>query len=142
MSNDPEIMFPDRQIKIGEDTVTVRELKWKQQLDFFAQLGAFLKKVQDEKGEVRLDIGIITDLIKGTTELVDALLAGAIDKDAAWLEQRRTSEVLAIIEEALELNLQVLKESGKRLAGRLKESGVGRTATPAAARSEAPTLSS
>lgn len=149
MSTDQQILFPDRTIAVGTSDggqpkeVIVREMVWKDALDFLGQLGSFLQKVQDEKGEVRIDIGIITDLIAGTRELVESLIAKATDKDVAWFESLRLSDVMKVIESALDLNLLVLKESGKSIAGRLKESGVGRTATPAAARrSEGPTPSS
>jgi hypothetical protein len=136
MATDAAILHPEKTLMVrrGSESieVTVSELAWPDAIAFLGKLGSHLGKLINEKGEVRVDLGLITELIAGSTELANELIAKSTDEDADMLKDMRASDALAILDAALELNLSdELIERGKTIAGRFKKFATMRTANPA-----------
>jgi hypothetical protein len=138
MTPDANVLFPDREFMVGEEKVTVREMLWPDALAFLRKLGTYLEKFMNEKGEMRVDLGLITEVITATDELATMLIAKSIGKDEAWLAALSMSQGLEILGAALEVNLtEDLLEKGKKIAGFLQtfaDAGM-RVAKPASERS-------
>jgi hypothetical protein len=141
-TEDADILFPDREITVGgKQKIKVRELAWPDARAFMTELAGYLEKLFDAKGEVKIDVSVITGLITTTDELISSLVAKTTGKDKAWLDTLPLGSVLDLIETALALNLSdELLAKGKKIAGSFTRfADARRTASQAA--SAAPTPS-
>lgn len=134
MTSETEILHPAKSLKIHGETVVVRELKWKDALEFLNQLGGFLGALIDNKGTLRVNISAFADLIKSTSSLSAMLVCKSAAKDEAWLDTLSLGQMLELLDTALALNLsEEIIAKGKKIAGRFQNfaGGTLRTAPPA-----------
>ena len=137
-----KILFPNKEVNIGDQTVKVRELKWSDTLEFLKQLGGYIGKLMNEKGEVAVTPDLIVEMVTSTDELTTSLLRRCTDLEVEAIAQLPMTAALDLVDAALELNLSDdLIAKGKNIAGRFQKfAGVApRMAMPASAR---PTISS
>lgn len=132
---DEDILFPDREVAVGGNkSIKVRELAWPDARAFLAELGGFLAKLVNEKGEIRIDVGIITEIITASDELVASLILKTTGLNKTELDKLPIGAVLELLDAALELNLSDdLLAKGKKIAGRFQKfaDNARRTAPPA-----------
>jgi hypothetical protein len=140
-TDDADILFPDREVAIGKQSVKVRELAWPDARAFMTELAGFLGKLMNDKGEVRIDVGIISEIITASDSLIESLILKTTGKDKAWLETLPIGAVLDLVGTALDLNLSdELLVKGKKIAGSFQKfADARRTATPAASVPPTPT---
>lgn len=137
MATDAKILFPDREVKIGDETIKVRELKWAETLAFLKELGGYIGNVMDAKGEVQVSPSTIANLVASSEGLTVSLLTKATQMDANRIAELPMSAVLELVDVALELNLSDdLIAKGKSIAGRFQKFAGARPriATPASER--------
>lgn len=87
-ATDLEILFPDREITVTGKTVTVRELRFAEQLQhhhLLAPLAAALESTDPTSLAGAGSINRIYDLLAGHAEQVLALVALCCDQDEAWV---------------------------------------------------------
>jgi hypothetical protein len=120
MGDEAAILAPDREVKIGDEKVTVRELKWSEGRAFLKQMTNYLGGLFDEKGEVQVNAAGVAKLITETEELIESLITKSTGKDAQFIGNLQLGQIMALLEVALELNLFALIEKGKAMAGRFR----------------------
>jgi hypothetical protein len=119
MATDAAILFPNREVAIGEEKIKVTELAWPDALAFLRELGTYIGKLIDEKGEVRMDVGMLTELVMGTESLSALLLEKTTGRDAKSFPLSHALDVLKV---AIELNVTPeIIARGKALAGSLSK---------------------
>lgn len=129
-----EILNPVRSVKLAAGELQVRELNWRDALEFMAKLSKHAGALFDEKGSVTLDLEKLGSLVMGTKEVADHLLMKATGREQEWVDGLSLSEALVVIDAALELNLSPeLIARGKKVAGRVQGAfgREGRVATSA-----------
>jgi hypothetical protein len=142
MSNEAQILFPQKELKIGGQTVIVRELAWPHATEFLSSLGKHVGELYDSAGKVKFGLSEIGDVIKNSAELSTYLLEKSTGRPVGDFSLGAGLEVL---DTALELNLsEEIMAKGKKLAGRFQGviGGLNPTARRSAAASATPTPSS
>lgn len=125
MSEDRDILFPNREVAIGEgerkQKVIVSVLAWPDAIEFLRKLGDCLGSIGkffDAEGNVRVDVGFVVELIAGSDVLSTFLLLKATGRDEEWLKKLPYHHGLELLAVALELNLSdKLLDKGKAVAG-------------------------
>lgn len=136
MTPESQILFPQKELKIGDESFVVRELAWSEALDFLKKLGGYLGSLMNDKGELVVTVSGLTDLISNTQELSATLVAKATGRTAESFENLSLGQMLDLIDAALELNLsEEIIAKGKNIAGRFQRFAgkTPRMATPASA---------
>lgn len=140
MTNSTPIIRPEITVSLGSEKITVRDLPWQEALEFLRLLAGHAKGLMADivkpaaGGKVEVNVGALlpklTDLITNASELSDFLLTRSTGKDSAWLAQRSTLEIFALLDAALEVNLSDgLLELGKKVGGRLGRVFAAKTST-------------
>lgn len=130
MSNPTPIIRPEIEVTLGNEKITVRDLPWQEALKFMSLLANHAKEIlvavakPSSEGKLGVDMELLlpklADLITNADELSDFLLTQSTGKDSAWLKQRSTLEIFALLDAALEVNLSDgLLALGKKVGGRL-----------------------
>jgi hypothetical protein len=133
MGTDAEILHPDRELTVAGKKITVRELAYPAALKLLSMLSGSIDKLMDGKGEVRMDVGVITQLIASSTELFDFVLEKTTDLDEPAKEELLLGQAIELIGAGIELNLKIVLERGKKMAGHFQQfADMQRTVTPAA----------
>jgi len=116
-----DILYPVIEVRIGSDRITVRELAWREALAFLQQLAAAITATLGTDGTFTLTPQSVQTIVAGSAELTEALLCKSCDRDAAWLARQRTTDILALLDAAIELNLSPeIIDRGKKIAGRVQ----------------------
>jgi len=124
--NTPSIFNPDKTVELSNgDKITVKLLKWKMALAFFAKLRERFKDLLDEKGNLALDASKILDAISTNIELLEWLVLESTGKDAAWLEQIDLGDMTKVAFKAVEINLGVVASEIKNVRSRLTTLAAG-----------------
>lgn len=119
MANDSEILFPAREVRVGNGTVKVNELAWPDARAFLRELGGYIGRFTNEQGEVRIDVGLITELIGATESLSTMIIAKTTGMSEEQMNALKLSKAMEIIEQAVDLNTLIIVERGKKMAGGL-----------------------
>ncbi|MNZ69191.1 hypothetical protein D3C78_874830 [compost metagenome] len=88
VANELEILFPDREILVAGQTVTVRELRFAEQLKhhhLLAPLSAALEASEPTELAGLDSVNRIYDLLAAHEEPVVALVAISVGRDEAWV---------------------------------------------------------
>jgi hypothetical protein len=116
-----ETLNPVRDVRLGTETIQVKELCWREALEFLQRLATSVACVLNEQGKFVPTAQAFEQLVVGSAELTELLLTRATGRDRDWLAQRSVAEVFALLDVALELNLsEDLITRGKRLAERVR----------------------
>ncbi len=120
-NNDAVILFPNRELKIGNETVTVSELKWADALGFLKQLSGHMAAFVTADGKLKIDVAELGKVVASSEDLAVSLIAKATGHDADWVNNLPLSVVLDLVDVALELNLSDdLLAKAKKIGGRFK----------------------
>lgn len=112
-----EILNPNREVKIGDETIIVKEMRWGDGIAFLKKLAGNISAllIVDEKGGYGLDLGSgkLADIIVNSGDLSSDLIEKTTGKDVAWFNGLSMSEALTVLNVALELNLssQIAKKA-------------------------------
>lgn len=125
MSEDRNILFPNLEVVIGEgerkQKVIVSVLAWPDAIEFLRKLGdciGSLGKFFDAEGNVRVDVGLVIEMISGSDVLSTFLVMKATGRDEEWLKKLPYHHGLELLAVALEINLSdELLAKGKAVAG-------------------------
>lgn len=115
------ILYPVRELQIGKETIQVRELAWREALQFLQQLAAAITEKLGTDGTLTLTPESVQGMVAGSAELTEALITKSCGRDRQWLGEQRAGDVLALLDAAIELNLSPeIIDRGKRIAGRVQ----------------------
>jgi len=139
-----EILKASRQVRVGGEEISIRELSWMElktlteKLAGEAQriLGAMKGKEDASEGAVLLLNGeMFLSIIRDSEELSETLVLQTTGKDEAWLAALSCGEFMGVLDQALDLNLSIVSNSVKKIGGRLREIFAGKAAEPTSATS-------
>lgn len=116
---------PVREIRIGSETVIVKELSWPNALSFFNKLREQTRLLLDDKGNLVLDTQKVLAAIGDNLELATWLVENSTGKDKAWIESLMLSEMLDVLTACLEVNLGVIADKIKNVRSRLASMAAG-----------------
>jgi hypothetical protein len=92
MTDEIDVLMPDREVVIGDETVTVREYRFREGMEVAARAHAFMQDLgslflQESGAPVEhVELDALQDLFAQHAETVTWLIAKAIDKPPAWLD--------------------------------------------------------
>lgn len=115
------VLKPEKKLALSTGEVTVRELRAVEALELFRRAAAYAGKLTNEKGELQITVDRIVDLVSGTEELARYVATTTTGGDNAWFDGLTVSDLVAVLDDAVELNLSegTLKNVA-RLGDRLK----------------------
>ncbi|MEO5804704.1 MAG: hypothetical protein ABIR24_14355 [Verrucomicrobiota bacterium] len=132
--NQIEVLNPVEQVKLGSETVEMRQLPFLRAFEFTKQLSAIAGKLFDKDGsfiiarkknptdtKAELNLAPLADAITSSGDLTSFLLLhSTVGKDQAWLEKLSTAEGLKLLHVAIRLNLsKEILSLGNELAASL-----------------------
>jgi hypothetical protein len=139
MNRTLEILCPDRRVKLDSGReIIVRELSWKELKLLLARITDQLATVVTaaESFQSGVSLGSITSLIKDSQELCEAIVEKTTSLTPEEVSALRVTELFAILDVALELNLQSISSGAKKAFGRITsfvgKSAAGTTMVPTA----------
>lgn len=123
--NDLEILNPITELKLGTETVAIRELSWPDAMVFLSKLAKQAGQFTTTDGRLEVTPEKLAEIVTSAQDLSEWLVLKSTGKDAEWLQQRSFSEGLDLLEAALSMNLRPdffdkLKRIGSRFMGVLK----------------------
>ena len=126
MNSHPLPLFnPVREIRIGSETVIVKELSWPNALSFFNKLREQTRLLLDDKGNLVLDTQKVLAAIGDNLELATWLVEKSTGREKAWIESLMLSEMLDVLTACLEVNLGVIADKIKNVRSRLASMAAG-----------------
>lgn len=115
------VLHPVKTVATRGGAVVVRELRWPEALAFLRALATQAGQFLAPDGRLELTPETLPRAIHESGALVECLLTQATGRDAAWLQGLAPTDVLALLDAAIELNASPeLFARGKTLAGRLQ----------------------
>jgi hypothetical protein len=122
MKNDIEILFPHKTLKLAiHDTVTVRELAWRDALELIRMLADALSKLAAD-GDLTMDNlrERLPALVLEAEAVSDFVAVKSTGRDPGWLADLPVRDAMTVLDEALALTLndEVLARA-KKLGSRL-----------------------
>jgi hypothetical protein len=123
MLNEIEILFPDKELKLSTgESVRVRELSWREALEFIQKLSGHLGKLGAS------DMAGLISQLSTLVSTVDELALYLAEKSAGMSAEKfgalAARDALAVLDKALEINLnEELLKRGKSIAARFGAAG-------------------
>lgn len=130
MNDTLEILQASRSLKLRGETITVRELSWMELKNLLAALAGQAEKFLDKESNLKFDAEKVIALVRDSQELSERVVRAATGLDQAWIDQLTCGEFMAVLDQALELNLLVLSDSAKKIGGRLRSVFGSQAAVP------------
>jgi len=111
MNPELELLDPVRIVRIGQETIEVRELRWVDALAFLDKLAGSIGLVLGTQGinpdgTLRLNADRLKEAVLSSGELASLLLAKATSLPQERLEQLPASHALALLEAAVQVNFR------------------------------------
>jgi len=121
--SETEILLGFRDVRIGDQSVRVRELPWPEALQFFERLADKALSLADPKGRIELlDPATLRQAVSHSAELIAWLLSHTADMPPERLKRLPPRSLMLLLDAALALNLSdEVISLGKRLAARLTQ---------------------
>ena len=114
---------PDQQIKLADGkTVTVKHLKWKDALTFFAMLR---EKFAGFEADAAQPVGKVMDQIGQFPELAEWLIQHTVDAKEVNLDELLLPDASKLVFKALEVNLGSIAAEVKNFRSRLASAASG-----------------
>ena len=98
--DDLAVLFPDVQLRIGGQEITVRELRFAQQIQFNAELAALADELSQAANvyEASPDaINTLLDVLMSHWPSLQNLVATSVEQDVAWIEALSGDEGEALL---------------------------------------------
>lgn len=119
-----DILNPVVHAVIAGEKVPVREMPWKDTMEFLGMLSQHgTKMVSEEEGKVKftLDMRRLGELIQSSEELATFVILKSTGREPDWLNKLPFREGLELLDAALSINLSPeMFASGKKVEGRLR----------------------
>jgi len=123
-----QILNPVKTVQVGGEQIEVREIKWRDAVQFLQELSKQAANFITPQGNLQLSADNLPSVVIQSASLIDLLLTKSTGKDSAWINDLNPHDVLVLIDAAIELNASPeLFARGKTVAGRLKAVFVGQT---------------
>lgn len=115
-----DTLNPIRQVQIGDETVTVRELTWKEYLHVIRELTSTVFTFITDKGAIEWKKDRIVDALMKQEGLLDWVLQKSTDRPGEWVASLKATHMLRLLEAIIDLNLnEDIVGRGKAVAGRI-----------------------
>lgn len=112
-------MSRNKEITVGGEKITVREITWLDTLTLMKKIGAHAQSLVKD-GAVKFETDKIAELLAGTQELAEFLITKSTNLDADWLNKLSFPDGLEVLDAALEINLSPeIVGKAKNVGGRL-----------------------
>ena len=116
----PSVLNPLATVQIRGESITVKELVWKDYLRAMKDMTGAILSILAKDGTIVLNREKIIEAITAQEELVSWVLQRSTGKDAKWVDSLSAREFLPLLEAVVDLNLsEEVVGQGKRVAGRL-----------------------
>ena len=135
-STELDILKAITEIKIGDETVNIKELAWPDALALLNKLASQIGKFMTTDGKFVLTVDNIATIITGSQDISEWLMLKATGKDAAWLATLTFSQALSVLDAAISVNIRPdFFVQAERIGQRIKKvfnlDGLKKTPTPA-----------
>lgn len=118
---EPSVFRPTTEVRLGQESVAVRELAWPDAFEFLGRLSRHAGQLLDAQGKLTFTFDKLADLVSQTQELSEFLLLKSTGRDQTWLRGLPFSQGLELLAVALEVNLtEDLLKNGVRLGEQFK----------------------
>ncbi len=98
--DDLAVLFPDVQLRIGGQEITVRELRFAQQIQFNAELAALADELSQAANVYEASpraINTLLDVLINHWPNLKQLVAASVEQDVAWIEALNGDEGEALL---------------------------------------------
>lgn len=95
--DDLAVLFPDVELEIGGENITVRELRFGEQLRYAPPLARVHEAVKGVFASPAMDVAEIIDALAACQDDIAALVLAATGKDRAWLDALSGAEGEALL---------------------------------------------
>jgi len=120
-----DILNPQVELKLGGETLVVREMAWPKTVELISKLGLHAQLMFNSEGKLAIDLDKIVKAIQGTRELAEFLVRESTGKPDEWINTLAFSRFIAVLDTAISINIsQEVTTNVKKLAGRLNSLGV------------------
>lgn len=120
MNKTMEILNPARAVKLSGREVKVKELNWREAMEFLGKLSQYAGGFMTGDGKFVVETSAVVALVLNAKELADFLLMKTTGLTQEEVDALSLSEVLSLLDAAIELNLSPeLLARGKSVAGRV-----------------------
>jgi hypothetical protein len=99
------ILHPVREVSLRNETVTVREMRWKDAIAFTEKLSGLMGQFTEPDGRLVVTPEKLGAVIARSGDLATELLERATGKGREWLDDLRPVEVFDLMAAAVEVNL-------------------------------------
>lgn len=99
------ILHPVQQVPLRNETVTVREMRWKDAVAFTEKLSGLMGQFTEPDGRLMVTPEKLGAVIARSGDLATELLERATGKGREFLDELRPVEVFSLLAAAVEVNL-------------------------------------
>jgi hypothetical protein len=116
-----DILNPVVNATVAGEKVAVREMAWRDSLEFLSMLSEHGTKMVSEEGKFAFNLKRLGELIQSSEELANFLILKSTGRDAEWLNALPFREGLELLDAAISINLSPeMFATGKKVEGRLR----------------------
>ncbi|MBE7502730.1 MAG: hypothetical protein HS113_21090 [Verrucomicrobiales bacterium] len=103
--SDFAILHPVREVPVRGETVTVREMRWKDAVAFSERLSGMMGQFTEPDGGLSITPSKLGAVIARSGSLATELLERATGKEREFLDELRPVEVFELLAAAVEVNI-------------------------------------
>lgn len=124
------ILHPVREVPLRNETVTVREMRWKDAVAFTEKLSGLMGQFTEPDGRLVVTPEKLGAVIARSGDLATELLERATGRGREFLDELRPVEVLELLAAAVEVNLHEDLLGKARAVGQALSKALGVQTTP------------
>ena len=127
-----DILKAVTEIKLGDQTIAIKELAWPDALALLNKLASHSGKFMTTDGKFVLTTENIATIVTGSQDLSEWLILKATGKDSTWLNGLTLGQALTVLDAAISQNLRPdFFEQGRRIGQRINAVfGLGKSKNP------------
>lgn len=105
-STDIDILKALTEVKIGDQTIAIKELAWPDALALLNKLAGHAGKFITTDGKFVLTTDNVATIVVGSQDISEWLITKATGKDAAWLATLTFDQALTVLDAAISVNIR------------------------------------
>ena len=105
-STDIDILKAVTEVKLGDQTVAIKELAWPDALALLNKLAGHAGKFITTDGKFVLTTENVVTIVTGSQDISEWLMTKATGKDAAWLNALTFDQALTVLDAAISVNVR------------------------------------
>ena len=105
-THDIDILKAITEVKLGDQTITIKELAWPDALALLNKLASHAGKFITTDGKFVLTTENVATIVTGSQDISEWLMTKATGKDTAWLATLTFDQALTVLDAAISANIR------------------------------------